>query len=188
MNGKHSNNCHKSVEEEVKRNSFISFSHRPSLETISKRSEAERISKSQRHSTFDISELRNRPEMLKRLLDAAIQIEKDKTTGFTYELNFSIAYNTKFGERIVVTGDPEFLGKWDPLRGLELEWSPGNIWKVNILIAEGIINDFEYKYVCINPCSIIWEFGVNRSLKISEGIKNNSHIVFKKEDYWQNNL
>ncbi|OMJ96225.1 hypothetical protein SteCoe_185 [Stentor coeruleus] len=188
MNGKHSNNGHKSPEDEAKRNSFISFSHRPSLETISKHSEAERIRKSQRHSTFDISELRNKPEMLKRLLDAAIQIEKEKSTGFTYELNFSIAYNTKFGERIVVTGDPEFLGKWDPLRGLELEWSPGNIWKVNILIAEGTINDFEYKYACIKPSSIAWEAGINRLFKISDGIKQNSHIVFKKEDYWQNNL
>lgn len=185
MNGKHING-HKSSEEESKIFSFLNFSHRQSLENISKNTEDECIRKSQKHSTFDISELRNNPDILKRLLDNAIQIEKENTTSLTYEFNFSIAYNTSFGERVVITGEPDFLGNWDPLRGLELEWNPGNIWKVDILIAEGVIKDFEYKYVCIKPSPITWEAGKNRVLKISDGIKSNSHIVFRKEDYWQN--
>lgn len=184
MNRKCSNG-HRKSEDEIKINAFNSFSHRPSVEVLSKRSEAERTQKSQRHSMFDISELRNRPDTLKRLLDAAIQIEKEKTTGYTYEFNFSIPYHTQYGERVVITGEPDFLGNWDPLRGLELEWSPGNIWKVNILISEGVIKDFEYKYVCVKSSCLIWEAGVNRTFKMDDGVKQNSHIIFKKEDCWQ---
>ncbi|OMJ83142.1 hypothetical protein SteCoe_15996 [Stentor coeruleus] len=180
MNGNHIN------EEESKIFSFLNFSHRQSLENISKSSEAERIRKSQKHSTFDMSELRNNPDILKRLLDTAIQIEKEKDISLTYEFNFSIAYNTSFGERVVITGKPDFLGNWDPLRGLELEWNPGNLWKVDILISEGVIKDFEYKYACVKSSSIVWEGGENRMFNISDGVKTNSHMVFRKEDYWQN--
>ncbi|OMJ78123.1 hypothetical protein SteCoe_22141 [Stentor coeruleus] len=184
MNGKRSNG-HRKSEDELKINSFNNFMHRQSVEILSKRSEAERIQKSQRNSMFDISELRNRPDILKRLLDVAIQIEKEKITSYTYEFNFNITYHTLYGERVVITGEPDFLGNWDPLKGLELEWSPGDVWKVNILIAEGIIKDFEYKYVCVKSNCLIWEAGVNRTFKMDDGVKQNSNISFKKEDCWQ---
>lgn len=136
-------------------------------------------------SIQQLTELKKNPDMYKKLIETVMETEKTQTPVLTYEFNFNIQYNTFFGERIVVTGEPEFLGNWDPLKGLELEWSTGCYWKVNILLGEGVVKDFEYKYVCIKKNEILWEKGKNRSFKVSEGAKNNTHILFNKIDNWQ---
>ena len=136
-------------------------------------------------SSFDIEELKKRPDYLKQLLDVAIKIERDQKTIKTYELNFSIKYKTLYGERIAITGKPEFLGNWDPLKGLILEWNSDNIWKANIIIGEGTLLDFEYKYICIKSNSLVWEEGLNRILNISQGVKKGSNLIFMQDDIWQ---
>ena len=136
-------------------------------------------------SIQQLTELKKDPDMYKKLIDTVMETVKTQTPALTYEFNFSIQYNTFFGERIVATGEPEFLGNWDPLKGLELEWSTGSFWKANILLGEGVVKDFEYKYVCIKKNEILWEKGDNRSLKIAEGAKNKTQILFNKDDYWQ---
>ena len=136
-------------------------------------------------SSSDIEELKKRPDHLKQLLDTAIQVERGLKTIRTYELNFSINYTTSYRERIVITGKPEFLGNWDPLKGLMLEWNLDNIWRANIIIGEGMLLDFEYKYICIKPNGLDWESGPNRILSISHGVKRGSSLVFIQNDIWQ---
>lgn len=138
-----------------------------------------------RESQDQLNELKKQPDLFKQLLDKAMKIEQDKDSGYTYEFNFAIKYETLFGERVVITGEPDFLGHWDPLKGLELEWTAGGMWKANILVGEGSIKGFEYKYVCVKKHEMRWENGKNRVLNIDEGIKMNSHIIISKNDYWQ---
>jgi len=103
-----------------------------------------------------------------------------------YELNFTIHYDTQFGEKIVITGDQDFLGNWDVFKGLELEWNPNNIWKVSIPISEGELKDFEYKYVCLRPTGTFkWEEGLNRKFKVQEGTQAGCKVLFDKQDVWQ---
>ena len=154
------------------------FSKINSFETTEKQA-AKKASQKQ------LNELKKYPDLFKKLLDKAMKIGKDKQTGFTYEFNFAIKYETLFEERLVITGEPDFLGHWDPLKGLELEWTPGGIWKANILVGEGSIKDFEYKYVCVKKQEVRWENGKNRLLNITDGKKLNSKIMFTKSDSWQ---
>jgi Starch binding domain len=184
MNGKHYS--HKIPEGSIKIRSSLSPGNHSSREMSSKStSEHSHKAKSEISKSFDISELKKDPDFFKHLIDTAIKIEKKKSTGATYELNFTINYCTVFGERIVITGNPDFLGNWNPLSGLELEWSPGNDWRVSILIGEGVVSDFEYKYVCIKANDLLWESGQNRVFHVSQGIKQGSSLVFKKYDVWQ---
>lgn len=132
-----------------------------------------------------LEELKKNPDMYKKLIDTVMESEKTQNSVLTYEFCFSIHYNTHYGERLVITGEPEFLGCWDPLKGLELEWSAGNIWTANIVLGEGIVKDFKYKYVCIKKHEIVWEKGDDRNFNIADGLKQSTHITFNKNDGWQ---
>lgn len=135
-------------------------------------------------SIRQLEELKKDPNMYKKLIDTVIESEKTLNSVLTYEFNFEIHYYTQFGERLVITGEPEFLGSWDPLKGLELEWNFGNVWKANIVFGEGVLEDFKYKYVCIKKHEIVWEKGNNRNFNITDGVKQSTHIVFNKNDSW----
>ena len=188
MNGNHQNG-HKISEESIKYHSIRPL--RPNLigsinisASFHESETKQKASSRSKSSLLDLSEMKKRPDFLNHLY-TAIQIEKNLKLGVTYELNFSIRYETCFGERIVIAGTPEFLGNWNPLKGLELEWTTGNVWKANILIGEGVLKDFEYKFVCIKCNGIEWEKGENRLLKVSDGLENGSNILFKNTSMWQ---
>ena len=137
-------------------------------------------------SILNISELRKNPEMLRELMDAAEFIEKHEG-GMVFEFNFGIQYNTVFGESIVVTGEPEFLGNWDPSQGLLLNWTDSGCWQVSVFLNLSSMKSFEYKYVIVSNESISWETGPNRICLLSSGIRTNTHTIFKLQDTWQFN-
>ena len=119
------------------------------------------------------------------LLAAAQAVNRASNTGFCYEISFVIHYKTVFGEKIVVTGNTDWLGSWDPLRGFELEWTPGNIWTNSFLLAEGSLPAFEYKYVCVrsnNACR--WEQRKNRSLHPQQGLQTGHKLLLNQEETW----
>jgi len=87
--------------------------------------------------------------------------------GSEFELTFEVQYATSVrgkqpGEKIFVTGDLDFLGAWNPAAGLEMEWSPGHLWRLTVTLAEGALPDFKYKYVCVKSNRTRWESGQNR--------------------------
>ena len=129
--------------------------------------------------------MRKNPGEFKKLLDTVIQIERHQSTNTTIEINFAIKYDTVFGERIVVTGMPDFFGNWDPMKGLELEWSTGNIWRADILLSEGSLKDFEYKYVCIKDSIAKWEGENNHEFKVADGEFQGQNLVFTCNDSWR---
>lgn len=185
MNGNYGAS-HNLPEETMKLISSTSIGFRSSADAIRKylHSESRQKEISSKSSNFDISDLRRNPETFKSLIETAIRIEKEQSVQCTFELNFSIHYKTLFGERIAVTGGAEFLGNWDPLKGLELEWSEGDIWTVNILLGEGALSDFEYKYVCIKNNGIQWEQGENKVFKVSDGVNKSRRLTYTYSDTW----
>ena len=186
MNGKHSN-CHKSSEVYQKHHSSTTNGFRSSSDAIKNitNTDSHRNRKGSKSSSFNLSELKKNPDAFNKLLDTAIQIERQQSNSTTIEMNFAIRYNTSFGERIVVTGMPDFFGNWDPVKGLELEWSSGNIWRANILLSEGNLKDFEYKYVCMKDPIAEWEVGNNRKFKVADGVFRGQNLVFTCNDSWR---
>ena len=113
MNGNHQNG-HKISEESIKYHSIRPL--RPNLigsinisASFHESETKQKASSRSKSSLLDLSEMKKRPDFLNHLY-TAIQIEKNLKLGVTYELNFSIRYETCFGERIVIAGTPEFLG------------------------------------------------------------------------------
>lgn len=119
-----------------------------------------------------------------QLFQQASAVNRARKTGFTYDIALQIHYSTVFGEKIVVTGSNDLLGKWDPLKGLELEWNPDDIWTMTISVCEGCLLDFEYKYVCIKHNSFHWENGPNRTGLMNEFTQQGSRLIYDKQDIW----
>ena len=78
-----------------------------------------------------------------------------------FECEFSVQYETKYGERIVMVGSCAELGMWNPESGFELVWGPGHVWRGRLIVRS---LPFEYKYVCISSSVFLWENGENRKL------------------------
>jgi hypothetical protein len=134
---------------------------------------------------YELYELRKNHELFNRLVDAAMIIETHQRKGLIYEFSFSIKYPTQFGERIVVTGDVDFLGSWEPANGLQLEWQRDGVWKAEVIVVDAQISEFQYKYVCIKPDSSKWEDGANRFCKVNTIIGLQSFISINMQDTWQ---
>lgn len=78
-----------------------------------------------------------------------------------YECEFSVQYETKFGENIIVVGSIEELGSWDPIKGLNLTWNPSHRWTGTLKFST---LPFEYKYACKSAEETTWEKGINRAV------------------------
>lgn len=109
------------------------------------------------------------PEEYHTALQEAIEADRRNAhlCGSEFELTFETHYVTSVrskqpGERIFVTGDLDFLGAWNPAAGLEMEWSPGHVWRLTVTLAEGTLPDFKYKYVCVKSNRTRWEAGPDR--------------------------
>lgn len=78
-----------------------------------------------------------------------------------HEYEFSIHYETQFGEKIVLVGESEELGQWDVNKGIKLNWNPDHFWTIKVPVSTIPI---EYKYVCLSSEQSIWEKGKNHLL------------------------
>ncbi|OMJ82838.1 hypothetical protein SteCoe_16371 [Stentor coeruleus] len=87
--------------------------------------------------------------------------EKKEVEDHLYECEFSVQYETKFGENIIVVGSIEELGSWDPLKGLNLTWNSSHRWTGALKFSN---LPFEYKYACKSDEETTWEKGVNRAV------------------------
>lgn len=60
---------------------------------------------------------------------------------------------TRPGERVVVVGNQDALGKWDPAKGLKLKWGDGHVWKGTIQAPVGKDVCFKVGSVCACVCA-----------------------------------
>eukprot|EP00929_Paragymnodinium_shiwhaense_P085904 TRINITY_DN46379_c0_g1_i1.p1 TRINITY_DN46379_c0_g1~~TRINITY_DN46379_c0_g1_i1.p1 ORF type:complete len:404 (+),score=93.86 TRINITY_DN46379_c0_g1_i1:101-1213(+) len=78
-------------------------------------------------------------------------------------------------ERYAITGSHEALGQWDPRRGVELEWRPGNqndpggCWTSKQAVQIPPTKRLEFKFVKMVGDSVEWENGPNRVLEVPAG-------------------
>jgi len=55
----------------------------------------------------------------------------------TMIVKFSCVAKCPYGVGVVVTGSHDTLGNWDPLEGLQLEWSEGHLWQGEVSLSAG---------------------------------------------------
>ncbi|EFJ52450.1 hypothetical protein VOLCADRAFT_102948 [Volvox carteri f. nagariensis] len=78
-------------------------------------------------------------------------------------LNFKIPYRVNFGQSLGLVGSGDSLGNWDPKRTVQMKWTDGDWWTVELSISPGGALDLEYKYVVVNQDGNIgyWKPGSN---------------------------
>ena len=82
------------------------------------------------------------------------------------EYEFSIHYETQFGEKIVLVGESEELGQWDVTKGISLNWNQDHCWTERVRLSKVPV---EYKYVCLSNEQSIWEKGINHVIDGNTG-------------------
>lgn len=133
-------------------------------------------------SKFDLSELKKHP-LFPAAWEAVIAIERERAKK-NYEITFNVEYPTMFGEVVVVVGNRQFLGNWDTELGIELEWSPGHLWRRTVHLSDNLLT-FEYKYACVGNNQAKWERGANRAVSTREGTTDAKKIAITRLDTWQ---
>jgi len=80
------------------------------------------------------------------------------------EVKFIVPVEVKYGDSVKVVGNESALGAWDCDRGVQLQWSEGNIWTKIVDLNPG-----SYEFKCVVAASdgqMQWEPGCNRSLNV----------------------
>jgi len=95
-------------------------------------------------------------------------------------LQFTIPYNTKYGEAVALVGNVPELGAWDPYNAKKLFWNEGNVWSGEFFLNSSY-DQVEFKYIVVNDSKSVvrWESGDNRSLTIQNG-----EWSILREDKW----
>ncbi|GLI64112.1 hypothetical protein VaNZ11_007287 [Volvox africanus] len=89
--------------------------------------------------------------------------EISNTPSSTLRLNFKIPYRVNYGQSLGLVGSGDSLGNWDPKRTVQMKWTDGDWWTVELNVFPGGPLDLEYKYVVVNPDGNIgyWKPGSN---------------------------
>jgi protein-tyrosine phosphatase len=78
-----------------------------------------------------------------------------------FSVEFSIHYQTKFGENLHLVGNLPELGNWIPTDYNRMKWCDSGLWEITKQLFR---KNFLYKYVVVNSEGhIIWETCGNRS-------------------------
>ena len=63
-------------------------------------------------------------------------------------LKIKVHYYITPGQKLVMTGNTQFLGLWDPNKGLPMEYKGEGSWEAKVYISN--LKQFEYKFVCVS--------------------------------------
>lgn len=67
--------------------------------------------------------------------------------GAVVQLN---GYNSRYGERVLVVGDAPELGRWDPQRGVPMQYINQNLWMADLAFEESAGAEILYRFVVID--------------------------------------
>jgi len=67
---------------------------------------------------------------------------------------FQLYCESTWGQQLFIVGSCKELGSWNPNAAIKMEWTVGNIWKVQIGLFEG---KHEFKYYISDGNTITWE-------------------------------
>ena len=91
----------------------------------------------------------------------------DSSTGI---VRFTCVAKCDFGTSVVVTGSMDALGNWDPMQGLQLEWSEGHAWSADASLPIG--EELRVKFVKIVSATsdvLEWQDGDDIVLTVEGG-------------------
>lgn len=71
------------------------------------------IMEAKRKSRFDMSHLMQDMDLYNKALDEVIRIERGEYFR-SYQINFKVHFESKYGDKIVVVGNLPQLGAWNP--------------------------------------------------------------------------
>ena len=92
------------------------------------------------------------------------------TADSTGSVRFTCVAKCDFGASVVVTGSMDALGNWDPMRGLQLEWSEGHAWCADASLPIG--SELRVKFVKIVSATsdvLEWQDGDDIVLTVESG-------------------
>lgn len=130
----------------------------------------------------ELEQLKRHP-LYQSALDEVISSEY-KSAITNLEVDFNVEFSTYFGEKVAVVGGHEVLGNWDPLKSIEMYWNEGNIWKCTAYMSM-CTSDIQYKYICINSESVLWEEGLNKVINTDQGEIQGTKLKIIVKDVWR---
>jgi len=75
-------------------------------------------------------------------------------------VEFSIHFNTRWGQNLHIVGTHEALGNWKPTNDNRMVWVGSGMWRVELPLY---CSQFEYKYVVVHDDGVVvWESCSNR--------------------------
>ena len=93
-------------------------------------------------------------------------------------VNFSVHYDTKWGENLFVLGSHKKLGAWDEAKAIPMHYKEGGQWSCEVELQPGGI--FFYKYLVRSIFGTRWQEGANNLLVLPEANdlpKNATYLV-----------
>jgi len=78
-----------------------------------------------------------------------VQEDRLETAGTSMVFRLS-GYTTRFGERIVITGDAPELGAWDLARAIPMQYANANLWIGEVTFERSVGRRIAYRYVVID--------------------------------------
>ncbi|CAG9310310.1 unnamed protein product [Blepharisma stoltei] len=102
----------------------------------------------------------------------------------SFEIIFSIWYDTWPGERIFITGGYDFLGEWNICKAIEMAWFEGNEWRAGLHLIANKFPTFEYKYAVVSSDGVRWEEGPFHHITHPEGNEDDGRVLITRNDFW----
>jgi hypothetical protein len=93
-------------------------------------------------------------------------------------VNFTVQYDTKWGENLFVLGSHKKLGAWDEAKAIPMHYKEGGHWSCEVDLQPGGI--FFYKYLVRSIFGTRWQEGANNLLVLPEANdlpKNATYLV-----------
>ncbi|MBA4419011.1 MAG: 4-alpha-glucanotransferase [Syntrophus sp. (in: bacteria)] len=66
------------------------------------------------------------------------------------QIRFNVLCHTQWGEQVYILGSTPELGEWNTDRALKTTYSPGDLWKTEIIFTDQETTTFEYRYIIKN--------------------------------------
>lgn len=122
-------------------------------------------------SKFDLSALKSNPFLYAKALTEVLRLENEEAinSATNFVVKFEVRYRAIWGQVVKVAGSSGALGNWNAEKGLELRWTPGDLWTGQTIIQGVPMNTIEFKYAVVTEGRIRWEQGYNRRAILNEG-------------------
>ena len=122
-------------------------------------------------SKFDLTPFKANPVLYQKALDEAIRQENLEAirSASSFQVQFRYVCATAFGQTVKVVGNHDTIGSWNPDHALQLQWSTGDVWTGQVIVANVPGKCLEFKYILVTGDKLKWESGENRKLQLGDG-------------------